>query len=224
MRCLLCDGIKERTGLYDALWSEDPLCQTCRSQWQRKDIRFKVDGVPLYSCYVYNEAFSSCLIQYKECMDEALAPVFLYGLKEKLRRMYRGYTIVLMPSSASRIRERGFHHLEKIFAPLGLPVVDAFEKLTDTPQKSMRAEERENIRNLIRLKEGIRLPRRIVLADDTMTTGATIRAALSKLDRKRHRIRIFTISVNPRTIPDKLPFPADIAIINKSASAGKRRK
>lgn len=224
MRCLLCDGIRERTGLYDALWSDDPLCRACRSQWQRKDIRFHVDGVPLYSCYVYNEAFSSCLIQYKECMDEALAPVFLYGLEEKLRYMYRGYTVVLMPSSQKRITERGFNHLERMMEPLGLPLLDAFDKLTDLPQKSMKAEERENIREYIRLKEGIELPRRIVLADDTMTSGATLRAALSRIDRKRHRIRIFTVSVNPRTIPHKLPFPADIAIINKSAHADKRRK
>lgn len=220
MRCLLCDAIRERSGLYGTLFSDDPLCENCRKEWQRQDIHMRFEGVPLYGTYVYNDAFSKCLIQYKECMDEALAPVFLYGIAGQLHHRYHGYTVLLMPSSAAKIKERGFHHLEKMLEPMGLPILDPFEKTDDRSQKEKHADERESI--VLRLKEGIVLPKKILLADDTITSGSTLRAALSLLDQRRHTIRIYTVSVNRSQLARKLPFPWDIAIINKSASAGKK--
>ena len=222
MRCLMCDGIKERTGLYALLWSDDPLCERCRSEWERRDIHTRLDGVPLYAPYIYNEAFSRCLIQYKECMDEALAGVFLYGLAAKLRRMYAGYTVVLMPSAEEKIQERGFCHLEKMFKPLGMPLLDPFEKTENRSQKSLSAREREKIREVIRLRPDAVLPRRILLADDTLTSGSTMRAALSAIDRKRHKVRCFAVSLSRAGIPHKLPFLSDIGIIDKPVNS--RRK
>ena len=222
MRCLMCDGIKERTGLYDMLWSDDPLCSKCRMEWERRDIRMRFDGISLYAPYVYNDAFSRCLIQYKECMDEALAEVFLYGLGNRIRRMYPGYTVVLMPSAEEKIRERGFHHLKKMFAPLRMPMADPFEKTQNRSQKSLKADERESIREYIRLRPGAVLPYRILLADDTLTSGATMRAALSLIDVNCHKVRCFAVSLNRSQVPLKLPFPSVAAIINKPAES--RRK
>lgn len=215
MRCLYCHEIKERTGLYDMLWSEDPLCENCRNRWKRIDLHTRLEGFPLYAPYLYNEAFSECLIRYKECMDEALAPVFVYGLEKKIRRMYRGYALVLMPSSETKKRERGFCHLAKMAEPLGMPVIDPFVKTAERPQKSLNAQERETVRDFIRLKEGALLPQKIVLFDDTVTSGATLKAALSQMDCTAHKIRIFTVSANRSKVPHKLPFIPDIAIINR---------
>ena len=196
MRCLMCQKKFSEGTWQDIFLQDDPLCYECRSKWERKKIRFKFEGVPVRSSYVYNEAFSSCLIQYKECYDEALKDIFLYEVKNQLKRMYPGYTFLLMPSSQTKEKERGFSHLEKIFEDTNIPTLQPFIKDVDVAQKGLTKEERLNMSKHIYLKEDVSLPKKIVLFDDTITTGATISGALSCLDKDRHKIRIYTLSAN----------------------------
>ena len=198
MRCIYCGRQMQESSLRDLLAGSDPLCLPCRAQWERKDIRFLLDGIRLDSFYVYNEVFSSCLIQYKECGDEALKDVFLYGLEGKIRRMYRGYTFLMMPSSEEKVNERGFSHLAAMAECLRLPAEEPFEKISHASQKRLGREERLKMAGNIRLKDGAVLPEKIVLFDDTVTTGATLRGALSCFDHEGHRIRICTVSYNRR--------------------------
>lgn len=102
MRCLLCMKEMGKGSIRDVLFEEDIICEECRRQWEERDISFKMDGIRVRSDYVYNDAFSSCLVQYKECFDEALKDVFLYRKKKKIRRMYRSYTLCMMPSGRKR--------------------------------------------------------------------------------------------------------------------------
>ena len=65
MYCLMCGKIIEEGNWKDVLFSEDPLCQECRQQWNKKKIHFCLEGVNVNADYVYNAAFSSALIQFK---------------------------------------------------------------------------------------------------------------------------------------------------------------
>ena len=198
MRCLMCQKLKDSGSIRDIFDSSDPLCAQCRSQWQKKRIRFRYEGIPLESSYVYNDAFSKCLIQYKELNDEALKDVFLYEEKERLHHKYHGYTLCLLPSSEEKRKKRGFSHLEKMFGCLDLNMLEPFEKTTVQSQKKATVGQRLEMRHHIRLKEGIQLPEKIVLCDDTITTGATLSGALSCLDLKAQKVRIYTVSANHR--------------------------
>jgi predicted amidophosphoribosyltransferase len=200
MRCLLCGKEKGEGSLMDILSGNDPLCSSCRKQWKRVNARFFLDGTEVRAPYLYNDAFSSALVQYKELYDEALREVFLYGLTGQIRHRYRGYTVICMPSTETKLAARGFSHLKEMFACTGLPVLEPFEKRADTEQKKKGRQERLKMRHAIVLKEGAKLPEKILLVDDTVTTGATLEGALSCLDRKAHQIRIFCISVNKRWI------------------------
>lgn len=198
MRCLMCGKELGYGSLDDIFIGEDPLCTQCRGAWKRKRIRFRLDGVILRSLYVYNEAFSSCLIQYKELGDEALKDVFLYEYRKQFRRRYRGYTLVLMPSSAEKEKLRGFSHLKEMFACTGLLMSEPFVKISGSDQKHRNREERMIMSSSLRLKEGVILPGKILLCDDTVTTGATIRGALNCLRGHEGKIEIFTVSANRR--------------------------
>ena len=88
MRCLMCEKELGYGSLTDILFGDDPLCHACRVKWKKKRIRFMFEGHRLRSSYVYNEAFSSCLIRYKELGDEALKDAFLYEDKNWFRRTY----------------------------------------------------------------------------------------------------------------------------------------
>jgi len=210
MRCLMC-GERIGTDTFSDLFQpEDVLCVSCRGQWKRISRRFRFCGKEAYALYEYNEAFSACLIQFKELGDEALKDAFLYPDRSRLKRMYRGRTLLLLPSAADKTEERGFSHLKELFEGTGLPVLEPFVKLEEGDQKARRRRERKTMEHGIALKPGIRLPRRVVLADDVITSGSTMKGALSVLPASLD-VRIFACALTPK--PHKTAFLN--GIINK---------
>lgn len=203
-RCLLCGREFSGAALYDALYSDDPLCLSCRRKWIRKTMKMTFRSISLEASYIYNDAYSAALIQYKECGDEALADIFLYPVRNHIRLKYREYTLVPMPSTEQKRAERGFDHVSAMFACTGLPVMELFVKQGNSDQKRRSRNERILIRDEICLKQGVKLPEKILLIDDTITTGATLQAALSLLEGSGKNIRIYTVSANRRWY--KLPF------------------
>lgn len=193
MRCLLCDKEKIDSDVFD-IFSEDKLCHECRNKWEKKENIFRFEGKKLRSSYVYNEAFADALLQYKECYDEALKDIFLYEVKNKLKLIYRGYTMVLMPSSTKKEEERGFSHLKLMFSSLKLPMIEPFIKIDERSQKGTNVEERKKITKSIKLKEGIILPNKLLLVDDVITTGATLSTAIALLPSNHKDIQIYTVS------------------------------
>ena len=203
MRCRLCDREMQLGSLKDILFEEDVICEACRSKWERKKIDFRLDGIRVRSDYVYNDAFSECLIQYKECCDEALKDVFLYPIRKQLRKRYRGYTICLMPSSTKKLAMRGFNHLAGMYENLGMKMIEPFEKVEEKDQKGAGRMERRSMEHGIRLKPDVKLPKKLLLCDDTITTGSTLKGALRVLDRDNHRIEIYCVSANHFWITEK---------------------
>ncbi len=196
MRCLMCGKELGESSLRDVVIGDDPLCSTCRRQWEKKRIKFELDGIKGEADYVYNDAFSSSLIQFKECGDEALKDIFLYEVKNRIKRKYRGYTLCCMPSSIEKMNSRGFSHLQEMFSCLNMKMLDPFVKNTNVSQKENPGYLRKNMSHEIQLKNGVVLPKKILLVDDTITSGATLKGAIACIERKQHQIRIYCVSAN----------------------------
>ena len=196
MNCLMCGKDLFTSGtIEEILFGDDLLCSNCRSKWVENKKDIKLGPYIVKSSWEYNDAFRSTLIQYKECYDEALKDVFLYPVRKKLRHYLRGYTLILMPSTKERLEERGFSHLKFMFSSLKLPMLEPF--ITESNQKGKTLKERKEIGKTMYLKENIHLPYKIVLVDDVYTTGSTLRAALSNIDIKAHKIKIYTVARVP---------------------------
>ena len=196
MRCLMCGKELGESSFRDIVVGEDPLCSACRKQWEKKHIAFVLDGVRGEADYVYNDAFSSALIQFKECGDEALKDIFLYEVKNKIKRKYRGYTLCYMPSSLEKINSRGFSHLQEMFSCLNMEILDPFFKNTNVSQKENPGYLRKNMSHEIQLKHGVVLSKKLLLVDDTITSGATLKGAIACLSTQQHKIRIYCVSAN----------------------------
>ena len=181
MFCLMCGKVITEESFSDFFRKDDILCRECREGWKLIKRKGKFAGVPSCSLYEYNEAFSSCLIQFKECGDEALKDVFLYPERKELKRRFHGRTLLLLPSSEEKMAMRGFSHLREMFEILQMPMMEPFEKLADFDQKRLGRRGRAAMMESIRLKPGVRLPKKAVLADDVITTGSTMKGALSCL-------------------------------------------
>ena len=198
MKCLMCQRELGYGGITDILFGDDPLCISCRRQWRKKRVCFQFEGHRLRSSYLYNKAFSQCLIQYKELGDEALKDAFLYEEKKWFRRTYRGFAALMMPSAAAKEERRGFSHLKRMFECTGIEILEPFVKTGTDEQKGKGKAERREMETGILLKPDAVLPDQIVLCDDTMTTGSTFRGALRALENYGGKTEIYTVSVNSR--------------------------
>ncbi len=196
MKCLMCGkDFDENGSLREILFEEDLLCETCRSGWKENKRNDKVGQYRMKSSWIYNDAFKTCLIQYKEAGDEALKDIFLYPVKKDVRKYLKGYTLLLMPSTKEKLEQRGFSHLKYMFSCLKLPMLDPF--ITEQNQKGKSLKERNAIGKSMYLKENIKLPYKIALVDDVYTTGSTIRGALDCINQKQHKIKIYTVARVP---------------------------
>ncbi len=98
-------------------------------------------------------------------------------------------TLVPVPVTRARLRERGFNQAQLLAEPLGAtlghPVLDVLERLPGRrPQAGLgRRERKVNVRGRVRASAGPEAgqPKAILLVDDVVTTGATAAACAQAL-------------------------------------------
>ncbi|MBR0385359.1 MAG: hypothetical protein IJI05_02280, partial [Erysipelotrichaceae bacterium] len=134
--CLWCGrSLRRESSLKHMFYVDDVLCAACRNSISYAPKKIMIDGIRVDSLFVYEGLIREMIIQYKELSDEALFPAFMYPYIRELRKRYRGYTIVSIPSSAANNEKRGFKAVDKMYEILDLPGVEMFEKKDDYDQK-----------------------------------------------------------------------------------------
>lgn len=94
--------------------------------------------------------------------------------------------VAWVPMSPKKLRKRGYNQSEllakAVAKELGLPAWDLLEQVreTDTQHSLTRAQRADNVRGAYRAKSAA-LGKRLLLVDDIVTTGATLRACAQGL-------------------------------------------
>ena len=146
MRCLYCDKTIKTYTFSSLFLKEDELCPSCRKKLKIKRRKINLGEFEVETFYDYDGIFRDLLLQYKECHDEALKDVFLYGLKEYIETAYHGYRLLLIPSTARKREERGFDHLKEMFRLVQLHRAEGLEMRLDFTQEGKKLEERALMR------------------------------------------------------------------------------
>lgn len=170
-RCVLCQLDQVQIGLV--------VCKGCCDDlpWRRET--FNVQDLPVQVAFAYQWPIDRLIHLYKYQARLEFRPVFEYGLSQLVRPEVDA--LLAVPVSLDRLRERGFnqsHELAKRIADYwNLPLLSNIKRREGVRQKGLgRSERLQNLEDAFEIEQNTktRLPQRVVLIDDVLTTGNTL--------------------------------------------------
>ena len=164
-----------------------PVCNACREKYPdvpAANQTRRLAGLDCLSPLWYADRARRALLRYKFRDASAYAPVFGNFMRKCLdENRVSCDSITWVPLSGRRLRQRGYDQArllaEAVAAGEGLPCEALLEKVRDTPAQSGmggREARRKNIAGAYRAICPARVAgKRILLVDDIVTTGETLR-------------------------------------------------
>ena len=150
-------------------------CQDCQV-WCKEGIEVSHEAI-----FSYNQAMKDFFSRYKFDGDYILRKIFATILRNFLIK-YKDYHFILIPLSPERYAKRGFNQVAGLIEAAGLSHQDILGKREEKASSSKNRSERLATELPFFIKEGIRIPKKILLIDDIYTTGATVNRVKSMLE------------------------------------------
>lgn len=181
----------------DLFKPEDVLCGYCRSALKVLRKTVPVMDFKVYAFYEYDALFEKMIFQVKESKDRALAPAFLHPYLSWLKKRIQDKTVILVPSSAKKTKQRGFDSLKALYEGLGCELLCPFEK-DDVKQSQRSWTQRSRIKRHVHLVHPeVIQGKDIVLLDDVCTTGFTLKACLELVSPYVKSVELVVLAVHP---------------------------
>ncbi|MFM8897419.1 MAG: ComF family protein [Actinomycetota bacterium] len=177
------------------------ICNRCNLQWSKPPHLLRFDDVPTSSVVPYSNQVSSVVLKAKEDGNRVARRLIA-------ETMYRSIDLIMekspqlpllmvpIPSSRRAIRERG----ESFLHPIMKNIIDIahsnsrdwtwkeilIHKKRVRDQAGLDSRERTlNVRGVFTVRNGVFVDRPIIVVDDVITTGATLRNAISALNERK---------------------------------------
>lgn len=189
------------------------VCPACRALLLEGPVRESLDGLPLVAAAVYAGAVRALVGACKEHGGRAEARALAAGLTIALAALPSA-ELVRVPSSAEGMRRRGFDPVALVVRAAGLRsvVLRRVAARAGGAQKERSVDERALAaqgslvvsRRAVRALEG----RRVIVVDDVVTSGATVREAVRALRAAGcEPVGVVAVGRTPKHVPPPLSKP-----------------
>jgi ComF family protein len=166
----------------------EPLCAPCRRELRWLTGVAELGGLEVFAPLAYEGPTRAMVRALKfrgaTLAAGAMAAQIVAGAPAAV--LARG-ALVPVPLHPRRLRRRGFNQAERLASALGLRtglhVVDCLTRAgaAHTQVGRSRVERLAGVRGTVAVRPGVELPRRAILVDDVVTTGATLAACSAAL-------------------------------------------
>jgi len=177
------------------------ICDQCNLQWSKPTHLLRFDDVPTSSVVAYSTQVSSVVLKAKEDGNRVARRLIAETMYRSIDLIVEKspqlpLLIVPIPSSRRAIRQRG----ESFLHPIMNNVIDIahrnsrnwawkeilMHKKRVRDQAGLNSRERTlNVRGVFAVRDEVVADRPIIVVDDVITTGATLRNAISALNERK---------------------------------------
>lgn len=180
--CRICmNDMLDEISIIQWFLQESYICKNCEDIFIPCKKYINLNGLRLYVAYYYTKELEEILFQWKEDRDIALSEVFLHRYKKWMKKKFKNYTLVYVPSSMDKIKARGFYSLVQMYKEIQLPKVHLFLKANGYKQSKQSYSMRQYVKNYI-YRNNEKIPQTpICLIDDVCTSGSTLLACYESL-------------------------------------------
>lgn len=167
-----------------------PLCDNCLENFPTRSIPLEVSGVHGFAVADYHEQVAIVVNSVKEKGLTSLTPAIANLIANSWPNAHRAFTFVPIPSSRANAKKRGFSHTALLARELSkrVPASRVRELLRSTGSRADQVglATKERARNVegafkVELTGGQILRNPVVLVDDVITSGATMKSAIRTL-------------------------------------------
>lgn len=165
------------------------ICSACRSSWHPHYYKTHLSDLTVHSALIYTPTASKIVVAAKELglkgADQLLIDAIVHVInKAKIDKIF--FRLVPVPSSKASQRRRGRSFIVDLTTQVsdrtGIAVLDCLELSRKTLDQSglHRGERETNLAGAFNLRAAARGD--LIIIDDVVTTGATLREALRALN------------------------------------------
>lgn len=178
-----------------------PICSRCRKLWYPHRYQSQASELLVFSAIAYSPVAKSILLAAKEENLKSADKLLITALTSSVLELFKkfgSFTLVPIPSQASANRRRGRDFIAEITSEVAkecglsaLPLLEHRRRVQDQSKLNI-AGRRENLAMALTVKakfQGQYSTEKVVILDDLITTGATIREANRALNKAGFQVR-----------------------------------